>query len=67
LDTTRTSECRDTTIADIHRIREQIWEKFGGDIGAIIRDAQRRQEESGCEIVRLEDSLKRKGDGGVGR
>jgi hypothetical protein len=67
LDTTRTTEYRDTTIADIHRIREEIWEKFGGDIGAIIRDAQRRQEESGCEIIKLEDSLKRNSDGGVGR
>lgn len=37
----------DTTIADIHRTRERLAEKFGGDIKAILDDARRRQAESG--------------------
>jgi len=37
----------DTTIDDIHRTRERLAEKFGGDIKAILEDARRRQAASG--------------------
>jgi len=36
----------DTTIDDIHRTRERLTAKFGGDIKAILADARRRQAES---------------------
>lgn len=41
---------RDTTIADIHRIRERIAEQFDGDIAAILEDASRRQAAEGRAI-----------------
>jgi len=41
---------RDTTIEDIHRIRRQMAEKFGGDVDAIIEDARKRQEASGRAV-----------------
>jgi len=41
----------DTTIADIHKTRERISDAFGGDIGAITEDAQKRQEQSGRRTV----------------
>ena len=36
----------DTNIDDIHRMREKLAAKFGGDIRAILDDARRRQAES---------------------
>ena len=45
-------EDKDTTIADIHRIREQIAAKFGGDPFAINADARARMEQSGRPILR---------------
>lgn len=42
---------KDTTIADIHRIREQMAAKFNGDLYAMVDDAQRRLEASGRKIV----------------
>ncbi len=42
----------DTTIEEIHRTRERLAEKFGGDIQAILADARRRQAESGRPIWR---------------
>ena len=41
---------RDTIIDEIHEIRRQIAEKFGGDIKAIMDDAQKRQESSGRPV-----------------
>jgi hypothetical protein len=41
---------RDTIIDEIHRIREQMAEKFDYDITAILDDARRRQEASGRAI-----------------
>ena len=38
---------RDTTIEDIHRERQRMAEKFGGDITAILADARQRQAASG--------------------
>ena len=40
----------DTTIDDIHRTRERLAEKFGGDIKAILEDARQRQAASGRPI-----------------
>ncbi len=37
----------DSTIEEIHRTRERLAEKFGGDIMAILEDARRRQAASG--------------------
>ena len=37
----------DTIIDAIHRTRQQMAEKFGGDIAAILEDARKRQEASG--------------------
>lgn len=47
-------EEKDTTISDIHRIREQIAAKFGGDVHAINADARERMENSGRTIIRRE-------------
>ena len=41
---------RDTIIDEIHRTREGMAEKFGGDIAAILEDACKRQEASGRAI-----------------
>jgi hypothetical protein len=40
----------DTTIDDIHRVREQMAAKFGGDLNAILEDARKRQEASGRAV-----------------
>ncbi len=41
----------DTTIAELHRIRERISDAFGGDIQAITEDARKRQQQSGRRTV----------------
>ena len=41
---------RDTTIDEIHRTRQQMVDKFGGDIDAILEDARKRQAVSGRPI-----------------
>ena len=41
---------RDLIIDEIHRTRQQMAEKFGGDIAAILEDAWKRQEASGRVI-----------------
>ena len=38
---------RDPILDEIHRTRQQIAEKFGGDITAILEDAWKRQAASG--------------------
>ncbi len=38
---------RDPILDEIHRTRQQIAEKFGGDITAILEDARKRQAASG--------------------
>jgi hypothetical protein len=40
----------DTTIDDIHRVREQMAAKFGGDLNAILDDARKRQAASGRAV-----------------
>jgi hypothetical protein len=42
----------DTTVADIHRTRQQMADKFGGDIVAILEDARKRQAASGRPVWR---------------
>jgi len=41
---------RDTTIEEIHRVRELMAAKFDGDIAAILEDARKRQAASGRAI-----------------
>ena len=41
---------RDTTIEEIHRTRQQMADKFGGDIVAILEDARKRQAASGHPV-----------------
>jgi len=41
---------RDPILDEIHRTRQQIAEKFGGDIKAILADARKRQAASGHTI-----------------
>ncbi len=43
---------RDTTIDEIHRTRERMADKFGGDIAAIVEDARKRQAASGRPVWR---------------
>jgi hypothetical protein len=42
---------KDTTIIDIHKIRERISDAFNGNIRAITLDAKRRQKQSGRKTV----------------
>ena len=41
---------RDPIIDEIHRTRQRMAEKFGGDIAAILEDARKRQEASGRAV-----------------
>ena len=47
----------DKTIAELHKIREQISDAFGGDIHAITEDARRRQEQSARRTVSYAEPL----------
>jgi hypothetical protein len=40
----------DPVLDEIHRIRREISERFGGDLKAILADARKRQEASGRPI-----------------
>jgi hypothetical protein len=40
----------DTTIDELHKTRERLAEKFGGNIAAILEDARRRMAASGRPI-----------------
>ena len=40
----------DTTIEDIHRERQRMADKFGGDIMAILEDARQRQTAAGRPV-----------------
>jgi hypothetical protein len=40
----------DPIIEEIHETRRQIHDKFGGDIVAIMKDAQQRQDASGRPV-----------------
>ena len=43
---------RDPVMDEIHRTREQIADKFGGDIARILEDARTRQAASGRAVWR---------------
>ena len=49
---------RDTTIDEIHRTREKMADKFGGDIAAILEDARKRQAASGRPVWQSPSSSK---------
>jgi hypothetical protein len=51
------SNKRDTTIEEIHRTRQQMADKFAGDIAAILEDARKRQVASGRAVWRASSSL----------
>jgi len=59
-------ETRDSTIADIHRIRREIAARFDGDVFAINADAQARSEASGRQIIRRRRPSKKPPDGSGG-
>lgn len=40
-------------IAEIRKVRREILESFGGDYHAMLRDAMKRQAESGRQVVSL--------------
>ncbi len=42
----------DSMIDAIHRVREQMAAKIGGDLNAILEDARKRQEASGRAVWR---------------
>ena len=43
---------RDSTIADLHKLRRKLVAKFKGDLSALTLDARKRQNESGRIILR---------------
>ena len=53
---------RDTTIEEIHRTRQQMADRFGGDIAALLDDARKRQAASGRAVWQGPSS--KKGDAG---
>ena len=60
----------DTTIKEIHRIREGMADKFGGNIAAILEDARKRQAASGRRIWQVPSASKgiqTSGDRGQGQ
>ena len=60
----------DTTIEEIHRNRQRMADKFGGDIAAILEDARKRQAASGRPVWQGPSSNKRlqlTGDHGQGQ
>lgn len=48
------SKSTDSVIDEIHRIREEISERFGGNIAAIAEDASRRQAASNRPVWKPE-------------
>jgi hypothetical protein len=48
----------DTIIDAIHRTRQQMAERFGGDIAAILEDARKRQQASGRAVWQRPSSNK---------
>lgn len=58
----------ETPIEEIHRIRREISDRFGGDIAAIAADADRRAQASGRPIWQgkaTNQTMQRSGDGDV--
>jgi len=60
----------DATIEEIHRTRERMADKFGGDIAAILEDARTRQAASGRPVwqgISSNKGMQTGGDRGQGR
>jgi len=58
----------ETPIEEIHRIRREISDRFGGDIDAIAADAERRAQTSGRPIWQgktTNQTMQRSGGGDV--
>ena len=58
----------ETPIEEIHRIRREISDRFGGDIDAIAADAERRAQASGQPIWQgktANQTMQRSGGGDV--
>jgi hypothetical protein len=58
----------ETPIEEIHRIRREISDRFGGDIAAIAADADRRAQASGRPIWQgktTNQTMQRSGGGDV--
>jgi hypothetical protein len=58
----------ETPIEEIHRIRREISDRFGGDIAAIAADAARRARESGRRMWQpkaTNQAMQRRGGGDV--
>lgn len=58
----------ETPIKEIHRIRREISDRFGGDIAAIAADADRRAQASGRPIWQaktMSRTTQSSGDGSV--
>ena len=46
----------DPVIEEIHKVRREISDRFGGDVRAIAADANARMAASGCPIWRPSDN-----------
>jgi hypothetical protein len=46
----------DPIIEEIHKVRREISERFGGDVRAIAADANARMSASGCPIWKPSDT-----------
>ncbi len=60
----------DPTIDEIHRTRERMADKFGGDIAAILEDARKRQAASGRPVwqgLSSHKAVQTSGDRGQGQ
>ena len=57
----------DSILDEIHRIRREISQRFGGDMKAILADARQRQEASGRPIWSPQTANKTTHGSGGGR
>lgn len=46
----QSTETAETIIRDLHRIREEIVNSFGGDLHKLVADARKRQQLSGRPV-----------------
>ncbi len=47
----------ETPIEEIHRVRQEISDRFGGDVAAIADDAARRARESGRKMWQPKEAV----------
>ena len=53
-----TPDRSDTTIAELHRIRRELADRFHGDLFALTADAQARTEASGRKVIHRSPAAK---------